>query len=324
MNSSRTLWLRACLFVALAGTALSSCSVSTDGPAMSGASHGSLKLASQNMCDYYYRKAAGWTYTFQNVEHIYNSDGSVATTNTGAADYVYTMGFDGFAPTGDSLFRYQVTYRVLSSYAGRGFMDVYYVPSTTDDDTHGAFIAAGTDPNTVTGSTPMLKRPRPVSTDTILAGVAGFVRTTDDDFTNAGTYSWQVDTLWTTSHLDSVFIWERFSPGAPLQKERCLFVRNFQQNDSWIYDLTNPSNSTTYSIVADPVTSIAVPNGTYSKAAEMRIYTNEVDDHDFNREYKWYAAGTGLVYQRDWWYVTTDGASFVKHDFQRSLYSLTN
>ncbi len=313
------MWLRACAILAIAGAALSSCSVSTDGPAMSGASHGAL--ASKDMSDYYYKSDAGWTYTFSNTEKIYNSDGSV-TTLTGAPDTVKTLGFDGYAPGGDSLFRYEIHYRVLTDYAGRPGVDIWYVGATGDDDTHGAFVDG--DPTTVSGAVLMQKRPRPVSTDTILAGIAGRIRSVCDDFTNNGDYVWQIDTLWTTGHLDSVFIWERFNPGSPLQKERCVFTRNFTQGNSWIYDLTNPSQSTTYSVVQDPSTSVTVPTGTYSHAAEMRIRTNEIDDHDFNREYKWYSVGTGPVKQYDWWYVTSDGQSFTKHDFTRVLTSLTH
>src|SRR5439155_17733294 len=104
--------------------ALTSCSVNPNGPAMFGASHGSL--GSTNMADYYYSKLPGFTYTYSNVQNIYNSNGTV-TTLTGAPDYVTTLGFDGLAPNGDSIYRIQITYRVLSTYAGRGEMDLCYV-----------------------------------------------------------------------------------------------------------------------------------------------------------------------------------------------------
>src|SRR5207247_499819 len=98
----------------------------------------------------------------------YNSNGTV-TTLTGAPDYVTTLGFDGLAPNGDSMYRIQITYRVLSTYAGRGEMDLFYVPGTNK--TPGGYTADNK--ASVPGSIAMLKRPRPVSTDTILAGIVG-------------------------------------------------------------------------------------------------------------------------------------------------------
>ena len=66
-------------------------------------------------------------------------------------------------------------------------------------------------------------------------------------------------------------------------------------------------------------------NGTsYSHVANFRIYTPEVDDNDFNRENKYFACFTGPVYQYDWWYVTTNGLTYTKQDFTRSLLSLTH
>src|SRR3989442_5144814 len=101
MNCPKNMWLTpltlAVLAFGLASGVLTSCSVSTDGPAGPGASHGAL--ASNNMCDYYYSKLAGYTYAFSNVENIYNADGSV-TTLTGAPDTVRTLGQIGAAPNG--------------------------------------------------------------------------------------------------------------------------------------------------------------------------------------------------------------------------------
>jgi len=299
--------------------------VSTDGPAVAGASHGSL--GSANMCDYYYRKDAGWIYTFQNVENIYNADGSIATTYTGAPDVVTTMGFDGFAPNGDSLFRYQINYQLVSSFAANGQqgITVNYIPSTKKDKTHGAFVLTG---YTVDGMLTMDKRPRPVSTDTILAGIIGFLRTSTDDFTGNSTYVNLTDTLWCSSHLDSVFLWERptlSTTAAPaIVKERCVFIQDFSNNVSWTYDVINNPNPTTTCIVANKDMPMTVAGVNYPHVADIRIKTSEVDDRDFNREYKYFACGTGPVYQYDWWYVTTDGANFTKQDFTRSLISLTH
>ena len=315
MNSPKTMWLRVFALVAIASAALTSCSVSPDGPATDGASHGTL--GSTDMSDYYYKKAAGWTYVFQNVQNIYANSGTISLQ--GANDTIKTMGFNGFAPNGDSLFRYEISYRVSSAWAGRKEIVMWYLPSTRSNRTVGAFIDGGA---IIDGMVAMNKRPRPVSTDTILAGVVGRVRTLVDDFSNTGTYAWQKDTLWCSSNKDSVFIWERFYPGGPLTKSRCIFIRNFSNNVQWVYDLVN-NPTTTYYAVQKANVSMTVPAGTFSNCVNIIVNTPEVDDHDFNRENKWYACGAGPIYQYDWWYVTTDGNYFTVEDFTRSLVSLT-
>jgi ABC-type phosphate transport system substrate-binding protein len=91
---------------------LASCSVTPSGPVSAGASHGAL--GSDNMCDYYYKKSAGWIYAFNNVQNIYNADGSIRTL-TGAPDTVRTLGFYAVAPNGDSLYRLAITYRASTA-----------------------------------------------------------------------------------------------------------------------------------------------------------------------------------------------------------------
>lgn len=310
--------------VALAGAlglTVTGCSVDPSGPAMSGAEHGGL--GSQNMSDYYYKRDSGWTYVYSNVEKIYNSDGSVAQTFTGSPDTVRTLGFDGFAPNGDSLFRIEISYRILTSFAGLPYLDIYYIPSTKNDNTHGAFVDGGATnlPNEVVFG----KKPRPVSTDTILAGLCGRVRTMVDDFSNSTTnWTWQKDTLWVTSRLDTVFIWE-YLPGSMTKvKSRCVFIRNFQTGNSWPYDLINAPDYGTYYYVADKDCSKTTPAGTFSHCVNISVKTNEIESKDFNREDKWYACNYGPVYQYDWWYVTTDGNSFNKQDFARTLVSVSH
>jgi hypothetical protein len=312
-------WFQTLALTALAGVALSACAVSPDGPATGGASHGSL--GSEQMSDYYYKREAGWTYVYKNVERIYNSLGIPTTCLTGANDTVRTLGFDGIeSSTGDSLFRYEISYRISTDYAGRPAMDVNYLPATHSNTTHGAFIDGDA---TIDGMTTMQRRPRPVSTDTILAGIVGRLRTVTDPFDNSADYTWQKDTLWTTQHLDSVFIWERFYPGGPLQKSRCIFIADFRNRYSWTYDVVN-SPSTTSVIVMNPDQILTVNGTLYPHVVNFRIYTSEVDDQDFNRENKYFACWTGPVYQYDWWYVTSDGQNFTKQDFTRSLLSLTH
>ncbi|MDP4199485.1 MAG: hypothetical protein Q8922_02925 [Bacteroidota bacterium] len=312
------------MLVAVAGALLltaSGCSVDPSGPAMSGAEHGAL--GSTNMSDYFYKRDAGWTYVYQNVEHIYDQRGNLAHTYTGAPDTVRTMGFDGFAPNGDSLFRMEITYRILSNYSGRPFLDINYIPATGDDDSHGAFVDGNA---ALQGEVTYYKKPRPVSTDTILAGLVGRVRTIVDDFSNnsSNMYMWQKDTLWVTSRLDTVFIWE-YLPGSTTKvQSRRVFLRDFKTNDSWGYDIINAPNYGTYYRVADKDCSRTTSAGTFSHCVNISVQTSEIEDKDFNRENKWYAAFYGPVYEYDWWYVTTDGNSFNKQDFARSLVSISH
>jgi hypothetical protein len=306
-----------------ASFALSSCSVNSDGPAVAGSAHG--LLPTDNMSDYYYKRDAGWTYVYQNVEKIYDSTGSLAQTLTGSNDTVRTMGFDGFAPNGDSLFRVEITYRILASWANRPFMNIRYLPATLASSSHGSFVdgPATTQP---TGTLSMGKKPRPVSTDTILAGLVGRVRTVADDFNNSSdsTYVWQKDTVWVTSRLDTVFIWE-YLPGTFTKvQSRCLFLRNFANNDSWYYDIINSPNCGTTYFVDDKDASVTTSAGTFSHCVNIRVKTTEIESKDFNRENKYYAYGYGPVYEYDWWYVTTDGYHFNKQDFTRSLISISH
>ena len=309
---------------AIASFTLSSCSVNPGGPAVSGAAHGGL-LPTDNMSDYYYKRDAGWTYVYSNVEKIYDANGNVSSTLTGSNDTVRTMGFDGFAPNGDSLFRVEITYRVLGSWANRPFMNIRYLPSTQQNSTHGAFVdgPANTQPS---GTLSMFKRPRPVSTDTILAGLVGRIRTVADDFANSpdSIFVWQKDTVWVTSRLDTVFVWE-YLPGTFTKvQSRCLFLRDFQNNDSWYYDIINSPNCGTTCFVDDKDASVTTSAGTFAHCVNIRMKTTEIESKDFNRENKYYAFGYGPVYQYDWWYVTTDGSNFNKQDFTRSLVSISH
>lgn len=318
MKSPNLLWLKRLALVGISATALSACAVSPDGPAGPGATHGSL--GSSSMSDYYYHKDAGWTYVYQNVENIYNADGST-TTLKGANDTVRTLGFDGIASNGDSLFRYEVTYRVSSQYAGRNPFDIYYVGLHGSNGANAAFVADGI---SIGGMTPMQKRPRPVSTDTILAGIAGLIRTRVDNFANIGPYAWQRDTLWCSSHLDSVFIWEHQNLTGPIVQERCIFTQDFTQNASWVYDVINNPTPTTNCYVVTPNTSMSCGTGSYPYVAGIQIQTTELNDKKFNQELKYFACGIGPIVQYDWWKVTSDGNTATQQDFTRSLISLTH
>ncbi len=325
MTSLRFPSLKYLLPVLVLGAILSACSQQPSGPvAGGGASYGAL--GSQDMSDYYYKKQAGWVYAFKNVQHIYDNvdDENPATELIGADDTVFSMGYDGLAPRdGDSLFRYQIKYRLTDdshNWQNGAQMSVYYVGSSP---TNGGFIDFNTDPSTISGSVFLGKpRPRPVSTDTILAGIAGLVRTQTDDFTNAANYVWKTDTLWTTSKGDSTFIWEKFTPGGPLLPSRLIFVRNFTQNTKWTYDQL--LGGTTSFKVVDPDQQVTVDAGTYNHCVKVLVNTTGVSDDIPISEYKWFACGTGIIKQKDVWRMTTDGTNFTKQDFVRTLKSCTH
>jgi hypothetical protein len=330
MNSPRTSWLTPATTIArqswsslvsillLAGVAtLTSCSVNSNGPVSVGASHGSL--GSSNMSDYYYRKQAGWTYVFQNRDAVHNADGSV-TIRSGANDTVRTLGYAGMTgPNGDSLFKVAITYRVLSTYAGRPEIDLLYL--TNGHSSNGAFIDQSFG---LSNEQSMYKRPRPVSTDTILAGVAGRIRTLCDDFAGSGApVTWQTDTLWFTSHGDSVFIWERFPGMTTLSCSRLIFCRDFQTGtgNGWTYDMIYGS---TYMRVKDVDDSYSTNAGTFNHTAQIEVLTPSVSDNMPITEYKWFACGVGEVAQTDQFYVSTNGYNRIEHDYSHYLVSLTH
>ncbi|MDP4199486.1 MAG: hypothetical protein Q8922_02930 [Bacteroidota bacterium] len=302
---------------------LSSCSVTPNGPVATGASHGSL--ASDNMCDYYYKKSAGWTYAFSNIENIYNSNGTI-TTLVGAPDTVRTLGYGGLAPNGDSLYRFAITYRVSAAYAGRNQIDMWYIANGKSS--NGAFVDGNAQ---VMGMVNMLKKPRPVSTDTILAGVVGRVRTLADDFTNTSSYVWQTDTLFASSRNDSVFVWECFPGSTKLSQSRCVFTKDFLNNTNsngtganinWVYDLIWGQTSIN---VDNANVSLTVPAGTFASTAQLDIKTPD-NSGGYNMpitETKWFSYGVGFAKEYDVWNVTTDGTNFTKEDFTRSLMTLT-
>jgi hypothetical protein len=271
------------------------------------------------MSDYYYRKAAGWTYVFQNRDLVHNTDGTLSMRQ-GANDTVRTLGFTGtMAPTGDSLFQVTITYRVLSTYAGRGDMEVRYI--TNGNSSNGAFIdhTLGLSNEQV-----MYKRPRPVSTDTILAGVAGRIRTMVDDFGGVGSSTvWQTDTLFFTSHGDSVFIWENFPGSTSLSCSRLIYCRDFKtgNGNGWTYDLIYGS---TFMRVRDVDATVTVGAGTFPHTATIEVSTPSVSDNMPIEEYKAFAAGTGQIGQYDKFYVSTDGSNRIQHEFTRNLISLTH
>lgn len=261
MKTPNIKWLTRFACATITCVTFASCAVSPSGPVGPGGSNGSL--GSQNMSDYFYHTSPGWTYVYQNVEDIYDSNGNIAQTLTADNDTVRTMGFDQIASNGDSLFRYQITYRVAAAYAGRPYIPINYLPATKSDDTHGAFVENG---DTVPGMQTMATEPQPVSTDTILAGIGGLIRTRYNDFTNSSTYVWQTDTIWYSEHNDKAYIWEHQGgmPGMPIVMERCVFVKDFQNGATWNYDVINNPNPTTTCVVATPNLIKTLLGGTFN------------------------------------------------------------
>lgn len=319
MKSPNMNWLTRFAYAAFSCATLASCAVSPNGPAAPGGSHGTL--GSSNMSDYFYHTSPGWTYVFKNVEKIYNSDGSVSRTLTGSNDTVRTMGFDQIGPNGDSLFRYEITFRVASAYSSSTPVAIHYLSATRSDYTHGAFVNFG---DSVSGQLNMEKEQLPISTDTIIAGIGGLIRTQCNDFTNSTNYVWKTDTIWYSEHLDSAFLWEHRGGSGPIVMERCIFVKDMHTNANWTYDVINNPNPTTSCHVKDDDESFTVPAGTWNHTAEIQIKTSEIEDYDFNKEFKYYGCYVGPIYQYDWWYVTSDGSSYQKQDLTRSLISLTH
>ena len=299
--------------------ALAGCSVGSDGTAVNGPSH---SFGGNDMSDYYYKKPAGWTYVFSNVENIYDTTGTIARTLVGAPDTVRTLGYYCVAPNGDSIYRYAITYRVEASYAGRGAIDIAYVGRTSTSP--GAFVENGAQ---VAGMLSLYNRPRATSTDSILFGVAGLVRTICNDLSNAGTYVWQTDTIWASAHGDSVLVWERFPGSTTLSASRCLFSKHLTDYTPWNSDLIWGSTSIG---VVNANTSVTVPCGTFASTVELNVSNSASDLKVSNlislpiTENQYFSLGVGLTNEYDRWYATTDGIHFFKRDFTRSLISLSH
>lgn len=288
-------------------------------PCRVGAVHG--VLGSSDMSDYFYKKESGWTYVYSNVQKIYDGSGNVTSTLTGSNDTIRSLGYSNLAPNGDSLFKIAITYRVLSSYSNGSEMDMYFMKSIGGSG-HGALVYDGPIGGDTLSPFGGGKKPRPVSTDTILAGLVGPVRGITNDFTNSGTFTWKTDTIAFTSHLDTVTLWEDVS--GTLTESREIFNADFTNNLTWAYDIINlPSNTTLYKAVK-PDTSITTSAGTYGHSVDIRVISPGLNLYGLNREDKWYGCGAGIVYEYDWWYVTTDGSSFHKEDFAHELISLHN
>lgn len=286
----------------------SGCAVSPGGPIISGAAHGALSYPALN---FFYPTDAGHTFAYATIRKVYNSDGTLANTYTGTNDTVRTLGYSGLnSPDGDSVFAVSSTYSIASGYTGAPSVNVNYV---TNAGGHAAFVDG-----TVGGELSVLKKPRPVSTDTILAGLIGRMRDSGfADWGQGGSFSWQTDTIYFSTHSDSVFMWDR--SGSTLTKVRCILAGNsISAGDSWTYDYASESatckmNSTD--------TSITITGGTFVHSVAVDLINNETSSYDISHAQKIFANGKGPVLCTDWYYVTTDGSTSHKVSYFKELFS---
>jgi len=283
------------------------CAVSPNGPARNGAAHGSVSM----IHNYFYKTAPGWQYVYQNVKRPWGvpPPDILAGTVMGPNDTVNTLGYAGSnTPFGDSLFMIEHVYRVNSSYATPNEMTINYV-------------AGGFCDGPVDNMSTCYKKPRPVSTDTILAGMVGRVRTIADDFGSFGSYTWKHDTIYFAFSGDNTFIWELVS--GVWTKSRRVFQANPNQNDTWNYDIINTPNPVVSYRLENEDTSFSLFYTTYNNCVKISVHNSEIGDN-FNHSEKYYANGYGQIYQRDWWKVTNYGTVFTNKEFVRTLLSVTH
>lgn len=297
---TQTLLSRLIAALSLCGL-LASCELTPPGdPASGTTSFGTL--ASSNMQDYYYPHEAGWKYVYKNtieVDPLFSGGGPTVTTVL-SYDTLRTLGFYGSAPNGDSIFAAVISYRVASDYMGRMPMDLYYVPKNNDPEQ--GWVLDG--PNPIEEAVAFTKpKPKPVSTDTILACLAGPIKKRIDPGYTGTTGAWQSDTLWYTAYRDSVVIWERAFINAPLKRARNIFLFDLKKSvQGWQYGAWEAS---TYWDVVDDDQWVTVGAGTF-RSAKIKAYT---DDNTTGvrlpiTEHKWFAYTRGLCKQVDKWKST--------------------
>ena len=293
------------------------CATPTNGPVSAGAIHGSLPTT--DMKDYFYPLVAGYTLTYSNVQKIYDGSGNLVQTLTAPDDDITTLGPTGQnAPNGDPMYQISIHYRVLSSYASGDEIDDNFF-SSVGSTGHGAFVPIG---SSVTGMTAALKRPRPVSTDTILAGKAGRLRTGTNDFTNNGTYSWKTDVITFSANGDAVSIWEQDANGNWF-KSRSVFVGDFVNGLAWGYDVENNPTTGRFKVGTDDC-SVTTDAGTFGHCVKISMIDKQTDPYSCGTADRWYAYGNGKVKEVDAFWITSDGSTCHKEEFIQELKSITN
>jgi len=298
---------------------LASCTMDPQAPAASGGiSYGAL--ASNNMRDYYYPTKAGYTYVYRHTEKRYDKDGALVSSIAGAYDTLTTLGFKRMSPSGDSLTAFVLKYRLLAQYAGRQVMALPYVLKKANRD-DGAWFEGDAIQESQEDEAQFITnpKPKPVGTDTILAGIAGRVKSVADAFASTGARVWQSDTIYFQAERDSVVIWEHDIHTGRLFRGRLLFYKDAKNNSKWQYGLWEGS---TYFDVDDVDDVVNVPAGAY-RSIDIAVTTPDV--YAPIKEHKWFGYTAGLIKQIDTYYLTTTGKlkDKFKAEMIRDLISVT-
>jgi hypothetical protein len=281
--------------VLLLAVALSTagCSSTASNPADGGLAYGALPTF--NMSEYYYPRTAGQTFLYAHKIENYDKTGNLVSTFAGSTDTLRTLGYKGISPLGDSLFGVSITYRVLSNYANRPEMTLWYVKNGSSQ--NGAFTDSKYD-----GCVAPPRPTKPVPCDTILAGLYGRMKSIADDFESGAARVWQTDYLFFTAHKDSVLIWYREGENGDLRTIRQVFYDDIRRQLDWQYGLWETSTILK-----------VVENDTYVTVGSNQIRSTKIEvvtpaDDMPTREWKWFGIGLGPVKQVDEWYVAPNGS----------------
>lgn len=265
-------------------------------------------LATTRMSEYFYPREAGWKYVYSSSIEEYNG-GSLDRTVAGGHDTLRTLGFQNmYSPSGDSMFAFSVTYRVLASKNTHEPFDLHYVKKANGK--KGGFIV-GNDPAGFANVQSISTSARAI--DTILYVVEGPTRDVIDNYNSTATREYRTDKIFFTAHNDSVVLW--YKEGNVFRRTRQVWYQDFERGDEWRYGLWENS---TYSEVRDENSWLTTDAGTY-RCAKIDVYSTNINTE--TEERKWYGFQSGLIQQRDVWHVTTNGRTFHKRVRTRVLIS---
>lgn len=298
--------------IAVSTITLASCSAPNGPVASGGASYG--VLSNKDMSEYYYPREAGWTYVYKHTITEYSNGGnSVSATYSGPYDTLRTLGYIGKAPTGDSMFAFSVTYRLLESKNNKNRFQLYYFPKGGNANT-GGFVK-GNNRGTLTGLDSISSVAGAI--DTILYVTEGPTRDVVDDYASNGNRVYRKDIIYFTAYKDSVKIW--WKDGTVMRSTRIMWQRDFNKNDDWAYAQV-VGDPYTWFQVDDEDQTISVDAGSFT-CARIEAFTDRLNTS--TQELKYWGSGTGLVKQYDEWRVSSDGQSFDKRTRVRELVSRT-
>lgn len=292
---------------------LASCSAPTGPITHGGTSYGTI--SNKDMADYYYPKEAGWTYVYKHTITEFTGGGNtVANTWIGGYDTLRTIGYVGNAPNGDSMFAFDVKYRLLSTKNTKDRFQLYYYSKNGGNSNMGGFVD-GNNPSNRTGIDSISSVAGAI--DTILYVTEGPTRDVVDNVTAEGTRVYRTDRIFFTSRKDSVCIWWR--EGTTMRYTRMLWYRDFQKNADWAYAM-EVGDPYTYFEVADEDELIPTAAGNIA-AARIEAFTENLRTSTV--EYKWWGNFAGLIKQYDEWRVSSDGQNFRKKTRVREIISRT-